>query len=128
MTTRPWDHVRAYALGFPLAIEDFPWGEAVVKIDSPPRRRASGLVWGPMFAWLGQRDAPVPAVSVKLRRSYDEAVAVGGATPMTYSGLGQWGWLTVPLADADLRLVRDWVEESYRIVAPKKILAELDAR
>lgn len=66
-------------------------------------------------------------VSVKLGASYDEAVAIGAATPMTYSGLGQWDWLTIPLAGADIRFLRDWVEESYRIVAPKKILAELDA-
>lgn len=68
------------------------------------------------------------AVSVKLGASYDQAVAIGGATPMTYSGLGQWGWLTVPLAGTDLGLVRDWVDESFRLVAPKKVIAELDAR
>jgi hypothetical protein len=55
-------------------------------------------------------------------------VEIGGATPMTHSGLGQWGWLTIPLAGADLRLVRDWIDESYRVVAPKWIVAELDAR
>lgn len=126
MTVRAWDQVRAFALGFPRAIEDFPWGESVVKIDHPARRDGSGLARGPMFLWLGQPDAPVPAVSVKLRASYDEAVALGGAAPMTYSGLGQWGWLTVPLAGADLQMVRDWIDESYRIVAPKMLIAELD--
>jgi hypothetical protein len=127
VATRAWDRVRTFALGLPRAIEDFPWGERVVKIDYPVRRR-NGLVHGPMFLWLGNRDAPAPAVSVKLRASYDQAVALGGATPMTMSGLGQWGWLTVPLAGADLDFVRDWVDESYRNVAPKRLLAELRRR
>lgn len=119
-----WDEIRAFALGLPSAIEDFPWGEPVVKIDQPPRRRwANGLVYGPMFLWLGRPEAQ--AVSVKLRGSYEEARSVGGAAPMTVSGLGQWGWLTVPLGGADLGLVRDWVEESYRTVAPKRFLAGL---
>jgi hypothetical protein len=37
--------------------------------------------------------------------------------------------VTVPLrADGiTIALLRDWVEESYRIVAPKRLLAEIDA-
>jgi hypothetical protein len=36
--------------------------------------------------------------------------------------------VTVPLkADGvDLQLLRDWIEESYRIVAPKRLVAALD--
>jgi hypothetical protein len=78
MTSRAWDEVRAFALAMPGAIEDTPWGERVIKIDHPPRRRANGLAYGPM------------------------------------------------LPHADLDLVRDWIDESYRTVAPRKFLAELD--
>jgi hypothetical protein len=81
-----------------------------------------------MFLWMGQRDAEAPAVCVKLTRSYEEALAIAHATPTTISGLGQWGWLTVPLGAVDLGLVCDWVEESYRNVAPTRFLAELDQR
>lgn len=126
--TGVWDQVRAFALSYPHAIEDFPWGEPVIKIDHPPLKWANGLARGPMFLWLGQREVPEPAVSVKLKASRDEAMEIGRAAPLAHSGLGQWGWLTIPLAGADLRLVRDWIDESYRIVAPKKIVAELDAR
>lgn len=124
MTTRAWDHLRAFALALPRAVEDSPWGELVIKVDHPPRRMANGLVYGPMFLWLGRREAP--AVSVKLTASYDQAVTMGRAKPMTMSGLGQWGWLTVPLAGVDLNLLRDWIDESYRNVAPKKLVAELN--
>lgn len=81
-----------------------------------------------MFLWLGQRHEAAPAVCVKLTGSYEEAVQVGHAVPTTISGLGQWGWLTVPLAAIDVALVRDWVEESYRNVAPRRLVAEFDAR
>ena len=127
-----WDEVRAFALSLPNAAEDFPWGEAVVKVekrdaDPPPWRRH--LVHGPMFVWLGRRDADDPAVCVRLERSYDVAVAVAGAERTTISGLGQWGWLTVRLARApSVSVVCDWVDESYRRVAPKKLVAELDRR
>lgn len=121
-----WEQVRAIALGFPLAAEDFPWGESVIKIDYPPLRDAAGLLRGPMFVWLGRPDAPVLTASVKLGPSYDHAVTVAAATPTTMSGLGHWGWLTVPLADIDLDLMGDWIDESYRMVAPKKLVAELD--
>lgn len=47
---------------------------------------------------------------------------------MTYSGLGQWGWLTIPLEGTDLSMLRDWIDESYRTVAPKKLITELDTR
>lgn len=127
MTKRdPWDQVRAYALAYPYAIEDFPWHQSVIKIDYPPGRKyGNGLAVGPMFAWLGQADVPTPGVSLKLTTAYDEAVALAGATPTTMSGLGQWGWLTIPVQTADLDLVRDWMEESYRNVAPKKLLGQL---
>src|SRR5438552_6324206 len=100
MTAREWDIVRAFALGLPAAAEDFPWAESVIKVekrssDPPPWRR--GLVHGPMFLWLGSRDTDSHAVSVKLTFSYDQAVALAKAIPTAASGLGQWGWLTVPL-------------------------------
>lgn len=132
MTTnaQAWDEVRGFALGLPAAEEDFPWGEAVIKVRRkpgiPPWRKEG--VHGAMFLWMGQRDAATPSVCVKLTRAYEEAVAVAGATPTTISGLGQWGWLTVRLGAVDAALVSDWVEESYRNVAPRRFVAELDAR
>ena len=131
---RRWDAVRAYALSLPAAEEDRPWGEPVVKVrrrpGPPPWRKDGEGVHGPMFLWLGARDAEVPAVAVKLSASHETALAVAAARPTTISGLGQWGWVTVPLTTArlDVDLVCEWVEESYRNVAPRRNVAELDAR
>ena len=132
MSRRAWDDLRAFALGLPAAEEDAPWGETVIKVRRkpgvPPWRKDGVGVHGPMFLWLGRRDAAAPAVCVKLTDSYEEAVQVGRAEPTTNSGLGQWGWLTFPLAGIDMALAQDWVEESYRNVAPTRLVAELDAR
>jgi predicted DNA-binding protein (MmcQ/YjbR family) len=107
------DKLLAFALSFPGAHEDHPWGEEVAKVR------------GKIFVFLGP-----PAsrrMTVKLDESHGHALSIEGAEPTGY-GLGKSGWVTVPLRGpgVDLGLLRDWIEESYRIVAPKKLVAELD--
>jgi hypothetical protein len=131
VTVRKWDLVREFALGLPSAEEDFPWGEPVVKIRKKPgvphwRKHGEG-VYGPMFLWLGSRDAPEHVVAVKLTESREHAIAVAQAAPTTMSGLGQWGWLSIRLSAVDVDLLYDWVDESYRAHATRKSIAELDA-
>lgn len=116
-----WDRVRAFALSLPAAFEDFPWGVPVVKV-------ATGSKWPPLFLWLGPRDCDAPAVYMKLTESYEQAVKIAGAFPTAMSGVGQWGRLTIPLPVRDLDLLFDWVDESYRAVAPKRLVAVLDRR
>jgi hypothetical protein len=132
VSARTWDALRTFALGLPAAAEDFPWGETVIKVRRkpgvPPWRRGNEGVHGPMFLWMGQRDAGPLSICVKLTSAYEEAISVARASPTTISGLGQWGWLTVPLAKLDLSLACDWVEESYRNVAPRRFVAALDSR
>ena len=74
----------------------------------------------------GDRSRP-PRITVKLDESHAHALAIEGAEPTGY-GLGASGWVTVPVRAPGLSLdvLRDWVEESYRIVAPKGLVAELD--
>ena len=128
--TGRWAAVRRFALGLPNATEDTPWGDGLVvkveKRDGDPPAWRRHLIHGPVFVWLGAPDAPT--VSVKLTASHEAARALAGATPTTASGLGQWGWLDVPLGAVDPDLLCDWVEESYRIIAPKKLVRELDER
>ena len=108
------DKVLAYALGFPEALQDQPWGEDVVKVR------------GKIFVFVGPPGSR--RMTVKLAESHAHALAIEGAEPTGY-GLGKAGWVTVPLRapGVSLAVLRDWVEESYRIVAPKRLVAELDA-
>jgi predicted DNA-binding protein (MmcQ/YjbR family) len=80
-----------------------------------------------VFVFLGPDGSK--RMTVKLDEAHAHALSLEGAEKTGY-GLGRSGWVTLPL-DADgvtVDLLRDWVEESYRIVAPKRLVAELDTR
>ncbi len=112
------DELRRFALSLPGAGEDRPWGDPVAKVN------------GKIFAFLGSdRPDAGPLLTVKLDESHGHAMSVEGARPTGY-GLGRAGWVTVPLDAGELAadVLRDWIEESYRIVAPKRLVAELDRR
>jgi predicted DNA-binding protein (MmcQ/YjbR family) len=114
MTTR--DRLRAFALSLPETTEDFPWGECAIRVNRK------------VFVFLGPEAASGPRrATVKLDESNGHALSIEGAEPTGY-GLGASGWVTVPLRapGVSLDLLRDWVEESYRIVAPRRLVAELD--
>jgi len=108
------EKVRTFALSFPEASEEHPWGEDVAKVR------------GKIFVFLGSTGSR--RMTVKLDESHAHALSIDGAEPTGY-GLGKSGWVTVPLRapGVNVALLRDWVEESYRIVAPKRLVAELDA-
>jgi predicted DNA-binding protein (MmcQ/YjbR family) len=110
------DKVREFSLSLPGAYEEHPWGEDVAKVR------------GKIFVFLGSSSARSNRMTVKLEESHAHALSVEGAQPTGY-GLGSSGWVTVPLRGegVTVAVLRDWIEESYRIVAPKALVAELDA-
>ncbi len=51
-------------------------------------------------------------------------------TAPTNYGLGKSGWVTASFELDDrppIDLLREWIEESYRAVAPKKLVSEMEA-
>jgi predicted DNA-binding protein (MmcQ/YjbR family) len=109
------DNLLAFALSFPETSEDRPWEDDVVV-----------KVRGKIFVFAGPPGSR--RMSVKLAESHAHALALEGAEPTGY-GLGRSGWVTVPYRapGVNAALLRDLVEESYRIVAPKRLAALLDA-
>jgi predicted DNA-binding protein (MmcQ/YjbR family) len=107
--------ILKFALSLPGAWEDHPWEETVIKVGKK------------IFVFLGAPGST--GMGVKLRDSLDGALGVRGASPMAY-GLGKWGWVNVPFGAAapPPAVLKDWVEESYRAIAGKRLVAELDAR
>ncbi|HLE99250.1 MAG TPA: MmcQ/YjbR family DNA-binding protein [Gaiellaceae bacterium] len=108
------EKVLEFALSLPETWEDQPWEDgAVVKVRAK------------IFVFLGTPGSR--SISVKLAESLAHALAIDGAEPTGY-GLGKAGWVTVPLRapGVSLDVLRDWVEESYRIVAPRRLVADLD--
>ncbi|WP_328619818.1 MmcQ/YjbR family DNA-binding protein [Streptomyces sp. NBC_00354] len=120
---RKWEAVREFARGLPEAVEEFPWGpeDCVVKVNKK------------IFVFLGNADGPQPpGLSVKLKDEalHGHAMTAPGAEPTGY-GLGKAGWVSLPLGEKgapSLEVLCEWVEESYRTVALKRHLKELDAR
>ncbi len=107
--------LRDYALTFPEAVEDFPWGERVFKV----RRK--------IFLFFGQFDEAT-RVGVKLPTSGEDALAMPFVAPTGY-GLGKSGWVTGRFVGRDIpptATLRAWIAESYRAVAPKRLVATLD--
>jgi len=110
--------VLQFALGLPGAYEDHPWEEDVAKVGKK------------IFVFLGIGNDPANlAMTVKLDDSHEQALMVAGAEPTGY-GLGRAGWVTIPFRETTppVDVLTDWVEESYRRVAPRRSIAELDQR
>jgi predicted DNA-binding protein (MmcQ/YjbR family) len=103
--------LRRYALTFDGAYLDHPWGEDVVKVK------------GKVFAFFGPPDDKSEwLVGVKLTRSLLYARSRADVEAMGY-GLGKAGWCSVKRpakGRPDMKLLKEWVAESYEAVAPKK--------
>lgn len=109
--------LESFALGLPGAWADNPWGDSVVKVGKK------------IFVFLGD-NADDAGITVKVPESHDHAMSFAGAVPTGY-GLGKAGWVTIPvvgLGGDDAEVLHDFVEESYRTIAPKKLINELDAQ
>ncbi len=89
--------------------------------------RHSGKGQQKVFVFLGHEDHPESGMSVKLRESHELALSLPSARQTGY-GLGRAGWVDVPFGDTtpSLSVLKDWVEESYCLIAPKRLVAELE--
>jgi predicted DNA-binding protein (MmcQ/YjbR family) len=111
----PRPRLAAFARTLPESYEDHPWGELVVKVNKK------------IFVFLGSDGSATPSMAVKLVDSHVQALAVPGAAPSGY-GLGKAGWVTVGVGSSavPVGVLEDWIEESYRLVAPKRLVRLLD--
>jgi predicted DNA-binding protein (MmcQ/YjbR family) len=104
--------LRDFALGLPETTEAFPWGESAFKVKAKT------------FVFM-RLDGDELSFSVKLPQSRKKALALPGSEP-THYGLGAKGWVTLrPTAKTSLAVLLSFVEESYRAIAPKRVLDQL---
>jgi predicted DNA-binding protein (MmcQ/YjbR family) len=78
------------------------------------------------FAYLSIEGEPF-SISCKLPRSAEAALLLPFAVPTAY-GLGKSGWVTAQFAAGQtppLALLKEWIDESYRAQAPKRLAAQL---
>ena len=108
--------LRAHGLALPEATEDFPWGHTALKVR------------GKTFAWLDKSESRL-SLTIKLPVSRDFALVFDFAEPAGY-GLGRSGWISCRFnqgEEPDLDLMKRWIAESYRAVAPKKLATQVPA-
>jgi predicted DNA-binding protein (MmcQ/YjbR family) len=108
-----------YALSFPEAWQDEPWeGDVVAKVGKK------------IFVFFGTQLPGGVGVGVKLPHEGDYARSLPFCCPMGY-GLGKWGWVTAAFAkgeDVPVDLLKEWIDESYRAIATKTLIKQLDAQ
>ena len=106
--------LRAFALAYPDAWEDFPWEQRAMKVRAK------------VFCFFGEFEDRLK-VSMKLPASAPFLLTEPFAQPTRYN-LGKSGWVTCELPlDRPLPLERlkAWVDESYRAVALKGLVKTL---
>ena len=113
---RSFEALRTAALAYPESHEDHPWGHSAIKIKTK------------VFVFLYLDDAKTQlTLSAKLPHSSEVALLLPFATPTGY-GLARSGWVTAtftPQHAVPVDLLRDWIDESYRAIAPAKLIQQL---
>jgi len=106
--------LREKALAYPETTEEFPWGHRAIKVK------------GKSFVFLVLEDGEF-RMSLKLPNSGAEALQLPFTEPTSY-GLGKSGWVTSRFegkARVPLAVLLEWIDESYRAIAPKKLVKSL---
>ncbi len=116
---KPLEVIRAEAAKYPEAEKAFLFGDHEVY-----------RVKKKVFVWLGEGETPGSTyVSVKLKDTQGLALSLPFVQPASY-GMAKWGWVAAdfPKGKFPASLVREWIKESYRHTAPKKLLEVLEPR
>lgn len=107
--------VAKRALAYPDTHEDHPWGHRAFKV----KKKVFLIISG---------EPGTLALTMKLPVSGSMALQFPFASPTGY-GLGKSGWVTCSYRGKDrvpLELLATWLDESFRAVAPKRVVAKLE--
>ena len=108
--------LRAFGLAYPGAHTKSPWpGHLDLAVNDKT------------FAYLSVDGEPL-SISCKLPQSSAVALMLPFCKPTAY-GLGKSGWVSADLANVEVpvEMLKQWIDESYRAQAPKKLVAQLGA-
>lgn len=107
--------IRVAALAYPETSEDRPWDHPAFKIRG---KKA--------FVFMGEQSDSL-SLSLKLPESHEAALDLPFCKPTGY-GLGKHGWVSISLSegqDLPIDALIEWIDESYRAVAPKTLSKQL---
>ncbi len=111
--------VRRICLGFPEATERETWGHPTFRIGEK------------MFASYGRVEDddgdPVSSMTMKAPAGEQESLLAEGHPFFYPNYVGSKGWIGVVLdGDTDWTEIAELVEDSFRLIAPKRVSARLD--
>ena len=112
-----FNRLRKHALAYPETHEDHPWGESAFKVK------------GKVFVIANVTKEGLH-VTIKLPRSREFALEYPFTEPTGY-GLGKSGWVTAWFGPNDkppLDVLEAWIDESFRAIAPKKVVKETEEK
>lgn len=108
--------LRAFGLAYPGAHTKSPWpGHLDLAVNDKT------------FAYLSVEGEPF-SISCKLPRSAEVALLLPFCKPTAY-GLGKSGWVSAQFPEGKplpVEMLKEWIDESYRAQAPKKLVKQLD--
>jgi predicted DNA-binding protein (MmcQ/YjbR family) len=109
--------LRAFGLAYPETHTKSPWpGHMDLAVKDKT------------FAYLSIEGEPL-SISCKLPHSGSMALMLPFTKP-THYGLGKSGWVSAEFAPGQtppIAMLKQWIDESYRAQAPKRLVAKLDA-
>jgi predicted DNA-binding protein (MmcQ/YjbR family) len=109
--------LKTFGLAYPGAHRKSPWpGHDDLAVNDKT------------FAYLSVPGEPL-GISCKLPQSCGMALMLPFTSPTAY-GLGKSGWVSAKFGPGDkppVELLKEWIDESYRAQAPKKLVKQLDA-
>jgi len=109
--------LRAFGLAYPGAHTKSPWPG---HLDLAVKDKT--------FAYLSIEGQPL-GISCKLPQSHVAALMLPFTKPTEY-GLGKSGWVSATFDDEPppVEMLKEWIDESYRAQAPKKLVKSLEAK
>jgi hypothetical protein len=110
------DRLLAIVLKLPGAYEDRPWGSVHCKVD------------GKIFVGWGRLDDGDMSIGIRVDKALQPMLVADDPRFSIAKYVGKYGGVDMRLGKKpDWREVENFIVESYRIIAPKKRVKELDA-
>ncbi len=110
------DRLLAIVLQLPGAYEDRPWGSVHCKVD------------GKIFVGWGRMDDGEMSIGIRVDTAFQPMLVASDARFTVAKYVGKYGGVDMRLGPKpDWDEVEKFIVESYRLIAPKKRLKELDA-
>lgn len=111
------DRLLAIVLSLPGAYEDRPWGSVHCKVD------------GKIFAGWGRTESGEMSLGIRVDKDLQAALVASDRRFSIAKYVGKYGGVDMLLGPKpDWNEVEHFIVGSYRIIAPRKRVKELDAR